>query len=931
MEKKLPSSKQIEAELRYLRKVNGELEQALHIRIQENAQLQEKLRETDEVKRALDQHSIVAITDERGVIIYVNDKFCQLSGYSSLELTGQTYQMINSGFHPESFFVDLWQTISKGKVWQGQIRNRAKDGSFYWADITVSPLLNKDGKPYQYISIYTDITAQKAEKVTQLLNEPKYDYNLHSSDKEPGQKPAYTPESNNRISKSEEMFRAIASTPPVLLWMSDSSGNCIYLNQVWQDYTGKTFEEQIGKGWENSIHPDDLPNCLAVYRDAFEKKETFTMECRLRRHDGVYRWMLYAGGPRFRGDGSFLGYVSSLIDITQQKEAEERLKESEAKHRLITESMTDLICMQDTTGKFIFVTSSVKTILGYEPEALIGKTPFEFIHSDEAPYVENEFKRILEENGSTYVQYKFQKRNGKYIWLETIAQTVTNELGDVIQVHSASRDITARKQAEESLQLFQFSIENSSDAFFWINPDARILYVNNASCQLLGYTKEELLEMTVDAIDPIFRADVWADHWRELQAKGSMRFESMHRTKDGRIIPSEVSVTHMIFNGQEYNFAYTRDISERKASEQNLRFNNYILSLVRDAIIGIDTNNTVVYWNKAAEVQYGLPATEAIGKPLNECYQYEWLNDTDEQKAFDAIARSGHCHAENIHILKNGKKIYVESDVQQINFPESGLMGLFGVIRDITERKQAEENLKHTLDELKRRNYELDNYVYKVSHDLRAPLSSILGLINLIKQEEDPATITDYITLIENRINKSDQFIQSVLNHSRILNSQKKVSKIDFRKIISDSYEDLKYIANSEKLHLQINITGESAFYNDAFRLDIIFKNFISNAIKYMNPYTDYSYLRFDIQLIENEALIRIEDNGIGIEKNYMGNIFDMFFRATEKSDGSGLGLYIVKQTLDRIGGTINVASEFGKGTTFTITLQNDLVGKLEN
>lgn len=1043
MEKNLPSLQELEAELQDLRNSNATLEKALQAYSQENAQLQEKLRETSEVKYILDQHAVVSITDENGIIIYTNDKFCQLSGYSSRELRGNTYQVISSGFHPPSFFADLWQTILKGSIWRGQIKNKAKDDTFYWTDAVITPLLTKEGVPYQYMAVYTDITPQKKneENISNLLNETQViNRELQSGDQDIRHMLAHTLELNNKISESTEIFRAIANTPPVLLWMSDAKGNCMYVNGVWQNFTGKIIEQEIGWGWENDIHSDDLAHVLTVYKEAFKKRETFTMEYRLKRHDGVFRWMLEAGGPRFRQDGSFLGYVSSLIDVTQQKQIEAHLKQREAHYRLISENMQDIIGLIDVTGRYLYVSPSIKPILGFDPEEFIGKTPLDYVHPDDIVFVQQAFNQIFQEKGVSHIELRFRKKTGQYIWLESISRAVADEAGNFTRTQFASRDITERKKSEASMRLFQFCIENSSDSIFGINHNAQIFYVNQAACKLLGYTKEELLQMQVQDIDPLYRDEKWIAHRQALQSQSSVIFESVHTTKKGDFIPVEVSENYLNLEGNEYSFAFARDISERRAAEQSLRFNNYILSLVKDAIVGIDSNNIVVYWSKAAELQYGLAATEALGKPLSECYQYEWLNGEDELKAMQNIARSGYCHVENIHVLKNGKKIHIESDVQQINFPDSGLIGLFAVIRDITarkkaeadllnyaqrsitilesitdamlilnhdwqvsylnkqaeavlgipreemlhkdiwkiyptvvdttfyhqyykafkentdvhfeeyfeplnkwfevhaypsseglsiyfrsiqERKIAEENLKNTLDELKRRNYELDNYVYKVSHDLRAPLSSILGLINLIRLENNIDTIRQYVSLIENRINKSDQFIHSVLNHSRILNSQVQVSKIDFNKIISESYEELMYISHSEKLRMEITVSGDDSFYNDEFRLNIIFKNFISNAIKYMNLQASYSYLRFNISLSEKEAIISIEDNGIGIEETYLEKIFDMFFRATEKSDGSGLGLYIVKQTLERIGGHIHVKSEWGKGTTFTITLRN--------
>lgn len=265
-------------------------------------------------KTALDEAAIVAITDAKGMITGVNDKFCLISGYTRKELIGQTHRIIKSGHHPPEFFRNLWQTIGRGEIWHGEVCNRAKDGRIYWVDSTIVPFLDKAGKPYQYLAIRFDITKIKLAEA--------------------------------ELRESEERFRSMANSAPVLLWVCDPQGNFTFVNQIWLDFRGRSLEKELGQGWMEGLHPEDRDCCWDFYQRAFQSRHCFERECRLRRRDGEYRWLMVVGVPRYRADGEFLGYVGSGVDITERKEAQailqERLERSQEKRREVLQKNIDL-------------------------------------------------------------------------------------------------------------------------------------------------------------------------------------------------------------------------------------------------------------------------------------------------------------------------------------------------------------------------------------------------------------------------------------------------------------------------------------------------------------------------------------------------------------------------------------------------------------
>lgn len=247
---------------------------------------------------------------------------------------------------------------------------------------------------------------------------------------------------------------------------------------------------------------------------------------------------------------------------------------------------------------------------------------------------------------------------------------------------------------------------------------------------------------------------------------------------------------------------------------------------------------------------------------------------------------------------------------------------LIGIIIDITERQLAEEQLKQQNQELRKINAELDRFVYRASHDLRAPLSSLLGLINITKLESDEEVKARYFGMMEKSINKLDTFIQSIISYSKNARLEVDVKLIDFEELFSETFDDLKYMDRSESIEKKLIIAGEAAFCSDLFRLKIIFNNLVSNAIRYSNPQAA-SFIHIRIAVDDQLVSIEFEDNGYGIAEDSLERVFEMFYRASPTNVGSGLGLYIVKEVIQTLDGSIGIRSQLGKGTTFIVQLPN--------
>ncbi len=240
------------------------------------------------------------------------------------------------------------------------------------------------------------------------------------------------------------------------------------------------------------------------------------------------------------------------------------------------------------------------------------------------------------------------------------------------------------------------------------------------------------------------------------------------------------------------------------------------------------------------------------------------------------------------------------------------------------EEQKMHKLLEEEREQLTERNFELDQIIYKTSHDVRSPITSMMGLVEILKEEKDLSRIAEYVGFLEKRIYDLDRFTKSMLNYGKAQRAELERDKIEFATMFNSCFLELQYHPNYEKLHKKVEIKNpEIPFFTDAFRLKIILSNLISNAVKYQNLYHIHSFLKINVEIQATCANIILQDNGIGIPPQYLDKVFDMFFRATDKSEGSGLGMYIVKQTLKKLGGNVKIESEMGKGTNIFIHLPN--------
>jgi two-component system sensor kinase FixL len=252
------------------------------------------------------------------------------------------------------------------------------------------------------------------------------------------------------LRESERRFREMADSSPVMIWMTDPEKLCTYCNRGWLEFTGRLLEQELGTGWAEGIHPDDFSHTLDIYVSSFEKRIPFEMEYRLRRHDGVYRWVMDRGGPRHGPNGQFLGYIGSVIDITERKQTQEALQTSEELYREVVESQTDLVCRYRADTTLTFVNRACCKYFGQESAELLRRKFLDLISPNVRAAVLRSIHLLSDDHKVRKIEHEVILPGGAVAWLQWTTYAILAPDGSLAEFQAIGTDITDRKRAEEA-------------------------------------------------------------------------------------------------------------------------------------------------------------------------------------------------------------------------------------------------------------------------------------------------------------------------------------------------------------------------------------------------------------------------------------------------------------------------------------------------
>lgn len=737
----------------------------------------------------------VIISDHHGKIEWVNDSFSKSTGYTIGEVLGKKPKdFLQRGDIDSTIQKQLSEALSKKENVEVKIVNFTKDGQPYYNLIEIIPVFDDDGNHINFISLQKDITTET------MFHE--------------------------EILRINSRFELIAAISNIGIWEWDENQQKAVWNDVLVAQYGASrndIVDNFNNFWKQSIYEEDREQTIQGVDGVRNGLVDFIeQEFRIVRHsDKAIRILKCLTIAERDFEGKLIRMVGSANDITEIREAEERLKASEQKYRGIIENMSLGLVEVDLDEKVVFNNKKFNELTLLEnPSAItISSNGESSLQNKVAQQIILSYKKT----DDSVFEIEYQRKDDKVIHLLVSSAPVFSLKNEITGYINIYLDITSVKTLQTNLEK---ALDERNDFIIKVN-ELKSFYES-----ILNHSPAKIA---------VFDADftlVYANE--QLLVKDKIWMHSLGKT--------------------------LQQIGKDNASE-------------KDRIQAI--NNGI-----------------ATSIAENRLVQFEETRN----------ARNG----QKRHVLRSVLP-YFNSNNELQHIIVSGV--------NITDLKKIQNDVLKKNLELNKINGELDNFVYRVSHDLRAPLLSIKGILSLLFQTTQfDESVTEYLNLIQNSVLRLDETIQEILEYSRNARLDVKLETFNIEEMVQEIFEDLKYTSANEII-FSMDIEGSSFIETDKSRLNTVLKNIIGNSVKYKKANTNDCYVTLSIKRLEQFMEITVSDNGEGISEKSISRIFEMFYRGTSTSVGTGLGLYITKEILNKLHGTISASSEFGVGTIITLHL----------
>lgn len=851
-------------------------------------------------------HAMFSISDPDGTLLFLSPSVKSLLGFDVAEAVGTDRLAY---YHPDDTprLLALPQDDTGGKA---QVRRmRHKDGHYVWFEISFEMVTDASGKVTRILGIANSVNEQK---------------------------------------ESEFALAVAQKAAKIGSWIWDMSRQRLQFSEAARRLYGYSLPEgDISyEEFRGFIYPDDLPEVDEKAALSFGQGLPGSLSFRLIHPDGevtaVHSQWEAVAGPN--GQPSRL--VGMMQDVTQQTEMERQLRESERHNRLILENSLDLITRLDPAGNTILYCSPAsRRLLGYEPHEMAGTSACSYLHPDDLPLLKEAEEQMDETGLNSSLTYRYRRKDGEYIWLETNSRYIYGEDG-TREILAIGRDITERRRFEfmiqENEQRYKSLFEYNPAAVYSMNLNGDYLTANANLEVLSGYTLEELIGMYFGPIVAEKDMEKTLYHFN-LAAQGHpQNYDLTIIHKDGHEIEINTTNIPMIVDNQVVGvYGISRDITEstRYVEQIEKLSNEYtlILNAVSEGIFGLDRDGKVTFINPAGAYMLDFEYDDILGLSYRDIIHQTALDGVEylpeEAPLLEAIGKGlSHQGKEAVLWRRDGSSFLASYQVTPL-LDKGDYVGAVIVFRDVTDERE----ILRAKESAEKAAQAKSEFLAVMSHELRTPMNGIMGMTELLAQTELNEEQQGYVDIIGNSSSSLLNILNEVLDFSKIEAGKMAIAHEPYSlgEILENVTELFRVKAREKNLELTctVNPGVPEIVIGDAVRMRQVLVNLVSNAVKFTGSggvSVEVSPEYGAVQGSPAALTVHVRDTGIGIDPRKRPYLFQSFSQLhpsiNRKYGGTGLGLAICKKLIELMGGTIGVDSVPDQGSDFYFTLPTEML-----
>ncbi|MDP2722142.1 MAG: PAS domain-containing sensor histidine kinase [Bacteroidales bacterium] len=879
------------------------------IDITDHKKLEEaRLESSEERYRILYENAKVGLyrTTPDGTILLANKALVTMLGYQSFEELARRNVEQNGFETPSQRKVFLEKIEQNGEVENLESTWIRQDRKPVFVRESACAIRDANGKTLYYDGTVEDITKRKHAEEALIESEVKY--------------------------------RALFETSLDGISLLDLNGKIIFANkQVVKLFGYNQPSEFIGLNGFGLIHPDDKPKMDLYFKEFITTGVITNCEVRSLKKDGSEFIGEYSATIIKNANGDPVYMMDVVRDITELKQVEEALRESEARYRLLINAIPDLIFRLDRKGVYLDYKAANED-LAFQTESIIGKNNRDVTPPEFADLVDEKIKLTIQTGEMQVFEYQLSIPNKGICDFD--ARMVPGSSDEVIVI---VRDITERKKTEEKITMLAMAVENSADCIAITDKDYKIIYVNDSFCQVYDFTREEIVGQPISVITSMNNLpEVGTSLYAAMSRKEVWTGEVINKRKNGKDFPVQLSLAPVVTDQVDMIavVGILRDVTERKQTEKIVRQSEVkfrtLFESANDAIF-IMKGDSFVDCNLKTEQMFRCRKEDILNM-----HPYEFSpplqpdGRASKEKAIAKIQAALNGTPQSFvwkHLTFDGTPFDAEVSLNRVVIDDEVL--LQAIVRDITMRKHAEAEIKLKNKQLQKLIAEKDKFFSIIAHDLRSPFNSFLGFTEMMADDLGGFTMDE---IHEFSLRMRD----SALNLFRLLENlllwaRAQQGLVPFNPevlyllpVVYESIALLKEPARLKGIAISLHIEDDIKVFADSNMLQTIIRNLISNAIKFTPKGGEIS---ISVTVTHDNTIeIAIHDTGIGMDNSMLENIFKLDVntnrRGTEGEPSSGLGLMLCKEFVEKHGGKIRIESEetdlsAGKagGTSFYFTI----------